>query len=257
MKEPYIGITDFTSYEEVAAMKAILDKNPTPARHKLMVGAMMSRKTLLGLPSPWTKVFPPHSSLTSIFSETEGVINCLHYADYDGLSSSEDIEEALFLCGPNAACVQLDMTWPEPSMVHDVKTALRSVDIVVQAGKKAMKIEGFDPARIAARLRWYGAAIDYILIDGSCGTGTPLDGEKTNALIAAIRKIDKLDHVRIAIAGGLGPETMHLIRPIVAMHGNSVAVDAQGRLRPSGNIREPIDWKLAAGYIRASIEALS
>ncbi len=257
MKEPYIGITDFTSYEEVAAMKAILDKNPTPARHKLMVGAMMSRKTLLGLPSPWTKVFPSHNSLTSIFSETEGVVNCLHYADYDGLSSSEDIEEAMFLCGPNVTCVQLDMTWPDPAIVHDVKTALRTVDIVVQAGKRAMEIEGFDPVRIAMRLGRYSKAIDYILIDGSCGSGTPLDAAKTIALISAIRSMSKLDHVRIAIAGGLGPDTMHLIAPVVAAYGNSIAVDAQGRLRSSGNIRDPIDWKRAAGYMRAAIEALS
>jgi hypothetical protein len=53
----------------------------------------------------------------------------------------------------------------------------------------------------------------------------------------------------IAIAvGGLGPDTMDVVLPLVAEFPD-ISIDAQGKLRKSGNALDPIHWDLAAGYL--------
>lgn len=56
----------------------------------------------------------------------------------------------------------------------------------------------------------------------------------------------------LAVAGGLGPDTMELINPIAESFPD-ISIDAQGKLRPSGNALDPIDWNLAEKYLSRSV----
>src|SRR5688572_6825843 len=78
---PYIGITDFTDPEQVLAMRDVFESTGATTR-QLHVGVMMSRKTMLGLESMYSKAFPPKERVQQIFYDTQ-TLNCLHYADYD------------------------------------------------------------------------------------------------------------------------------------------------------------------------------
>ena len=60
---------------------------------------------------------------------------------------------------------------------------------------------------------------------------------------------------QIVAAGGLGPETMHLVDPIVKEFPD-VSIDAQGRLRPSESALDPVDWNTAGAYIIKALELL-
>ena len=58
--------------------------------------------------------------------------------------------------------------------------------------------------------------------------------------------------IGIGVAGGLGPDTIQLVKPLAEEFWD-LSIDAQGRLRPSGNALDPINWDMAARYIiRAS-----
>lgn len=58
----------------------------------------------------------------------------------------------------------------------------------------------------------------------------------------------KRPNLGIVVAGGLGPETMDLIDPIVRKYP-LISTDAQGKLRPSGNSLHPICWEMAGEYL--------
>ncbi len=58
---PYIGMTDFTNYDQVWRMLAVYRAHSPEVQpqRRLHVGVMMSRKTLNDEPTKYTVVFPP------------------------------------------------------------------------------------------------------------------------------------------------------------------------------------------------------
>lgn len=73
-----------------------------------------------------------------------------------------------------------------------------------------------------------------------------MDAESLIPFVMMIRK--KFPTLGIGAAGGLGPETLQLVKPLVKVLPE-ISIDAQGRLRPSGNALDPIDWNMAKRYI--------
>ena len=121
MKTPYIGVCDFTHARQV---RRLLPLFPVELPHRLMVGVMMSYKTLRGIPTKWQHVFPPKETISSIFSSDQ-VYNCLHYADYDSnLDLGKCLCDAISLCQTGIYALQLDMVWPHPGQIaHGIHTS--------------------------------------------------------------------------------------------------------------------------------------
>ena len=117
MHIPYVGITDFTTIEQVKDMLAVWSTHRPPglnrhrSKRRLHVGVMMSYKTLHGIESKWSKVFPHKETITDIFG-CDNVYNCLHYADYSHDDSKfwESLLQAIRYGGIGINAVQLDMT---------------------------------------------------------------------------------------------------------------------------------------------------
>ena len=86
MHIPYISITDFTYYRQVQKMLFIAEKfnngKPDEKKCKLGVGVMMSYKTLHGLDTKFSKVFPANEAIADIFINHSLAFNTLHYAFY-------------------------------------------------------------------------------------------------------------------------------------------------------------------------------
>src|SRR3989338_7862748 len=102
MKVPYVGITDFTTSKETLVMLDVFENHVgyfSPRR--LMVGVMMSYKTLHDLPSQWTSVFPKNKNIAGIFVDHPLAMNTLHYADYDGIDVLENLKQATRYGWPN------------------------------------------------------------------------------------------------------------------------------------------------------------
>ena len=58
------------------------------------------------------------------------------------------------------------------------------------------------------------------------------------------------------MAGGLGPDTLHTIQPLIDEFPD-LSIDAQSRLRPSGNAMNPIDWGMAKSYLINALKILA
>ncbi len=255
---PYIGITDFETLEQVQKMQKVFVETRGNTTHNLSVGVMMSYKTLRGIETKWQNVWPSKEKIADIFIRNEDVMNTLHYADYDNRTTLDDILEAVYAAnrhdGLNA--IQFDMPWPSHRMIAELpgrfeESTKRELEVIIQVGRVAIDECQGNMERVIDSMQWYVDHGACILFDMSAGKGVPLDA---NLLRKYLRlTVDRFGpQTGIAVAGGLGPKTMHLVEPLLGEFPY-ISIDAQGKLRTSGNALDPIDWNLAEEYIRKAV----
>lgn len=252
---PYIGITDFTDVSQVEEMSRVFEAHrSTESTRKLHVGVMMSYKTLHDIPSRWEHVFPRKERIAHIFSSPDEY-NCLHYADYDNYPDlAESLLGAILYGGSNLHALQLDMVWPDPmEIARAIRASGRHVEVILQIGKNAMEAVDNDPGQVVARLRGYRGVVQRVLLDKSMGQGLGMDAQALLPYARAIR--DAMPDIGIGAAGGLGPTSVHLVEPLLAEFPD-LSIDAQGRLRASGNAQDPIDWNMAGTYLAEALKLL-
>lgn len=257
----YIMISDFVSRLQVLEMWDVCRPNwkMYSHSHKLGVGVMMSWETLNDEPTKWAKVFPKKEKIADIFlSRTDqvglerNVFNVLHYADYEDHPILENLEKAVPWCGNNLHGLQLDMIWPDPNKVQEFHWRHPRIEIILQVNANALDAVGNDPEKLVERLGNYNDSITYALLDKSMGRGLGMDAKALLPFATAIEdaiKEEKLPYgLKIAVAGGLGPDTLHLADPLIAEFPR-ISLDAQSKLRPSGNALDPLDLDLCTRYL--------
>lgn len=253
MRPTYIGITDFDSRARTFEFlgKFLAARNPGSTR-MLMVGVMMSYKTLNDIPSKWASVWPKKENVADIFFPDPNLMNTLHYADYDGETTRDDITNALRLAGSDIDAFQFDMIWPAPALCEEVKDSLNDVSTILQLNKRAMEVVSNSPSELVLRLREYRELIDYALLDMSMGRGKPMDPVALSITANAILSSSVFE---VSVAGGLGPDTLHLLDELQPLFPR-LSIDAQGQLRRSGNSLDPIEWDRAELYMTRALAKL-
>ncbi|MFA7193399.1 MAG: hypothetical protein WC087_00580 [Candidatus Paceibacterota bacterium] len=262
MQKPYIGITDFETFEQVREMLVFFNENKSGNMHHLHVGVMCSRKTINGEHSRWGDIWPKREHLGRIFSVSGPrfpIINCLHYADKFGNGVNRSYHDvymsllkAVGYAGPFLDALQLDMVWPDFVAIDTVRKMHRHpFKVILQIDATAFDMVDNSPRKLVDKLCEYDGNVHYVLLDKSAGEGKLMD---TEFLLPFLHQITKdLPRLGIAVAGGLGPDTMDVVRPIVEEFPY-VSIDAQGRLRSSGDARDPIDWDIAKKYLLEAIK---
>ncbi len=247
---PYIGITDFMTGAEARIMlRSFGEYRSGKGPRKLMVGVMMSYKTLNNLPTQWTTAFPNKADIASIFIDHPLAFNTLHYADYEARTMEEDIGQMMMNCMKgHLHAVQLDMPWPHWRLLETIKRLSDwRVNTVLQIGKNALDQCNNGPQEVCFEIERYGRLVDYVLLDKSMGQGRGMDATGLLPFVRAIT--ETFPTIGIAVAGGLGPTSLHLMEPIV-QEFPWISIDAQGKLRPSGSALDPIDWSMAQVYLQ-------
>lgn len=149
----------------------------------------------------------------------------------------------------------IDMPWPDLGIVaNPLAVHHYHIEVILQIGQMALSLEDFDPDKVVSRLGEYQGHIDRILLDQSMGKGQPMEAGVLLPYLRAIRKA--YPHLGLVVAGGLGPDSLDLVRPILDEFPD-VSIDAQGKLRPSGSALDPIDWDIASTYLARGLELLS
>lgn len=249
--KPYIGICDFT---DPAQTTRLLAHMPSDFSHQLMVGVMMSRKTLNDIPSKWSDVFPKKESLHEIFIEDERVLNTIRYADYEvginrDLALAETLARVVEYGGPHLGAIQLDMIWPDPEELK-IFHETHGIPIVLQVGSNAMAFCGESTLATCARLNLYDDSIEAVLFGRSMGQGKGMDVDLLARYVGVMES--ECHYLLPAVAGGLGPTSLDLVRSLVSAYPN-LSINAQSRLRTSGNALNPINWDMAESYFRQAI----
>jgi small basic protein len=243
MRPSFISITDFMSAAQVQTMLDVLvSLRIDRFKHLLGVGVMTSYKAINGIPSRLGESFPKPEDIAGIFSNHVLALNILHYVDYKGIDIFSSLVTATKLAGPNLQAIQLDMVWPDPGEIIAFREAYPDIRIIIQINTKAFERIGEDPSELVIALAEYGDSVDYVLLDRSMGKGVAMDPK---TMFPYLRVLDGL--YGLVVAGGLGPNTFRLAKPIVDVFPD-VSLDAQGQLRPSGSYYDPIDWDMAIRY---------
>lgn len=262
MRSPYIGITDFMTQEQTRAMLGVLREAQASSapRRRLGVGVMMSKKTLYGLPTKWTNAFPHNREIETVFVPDPNAYNVLHYADYDIADQRQanivasrihaDLLLAASWGGKYMHAMQLDMIWPNPAVVKAFRERHPEIEVIIQGNTKALEAVSNDPVAFVAKLAEYGDVIDFVLLDKSGGKGIGMDAQVLLPYARAVA--DRLPNLSLAAAGGLGPLTIDLVFDLVREFPD-ISIDAQSKLRPSGDALDPIDWGYARAYIERSV----
>lgn len=253
--KPYIGITDFTRYFETIATQEYFRRCDGPSSgHFLHVGVMMSRKTLNGIPSKWSNVFPKNKDIANIFAKDKNTLNVLHYADYDGVDVAKNLAKATEWGYTEMDALQLDMIWPDSAVIKNYRQKHPDTKIILQVNSKSLAVVDHRPANLFERLDLYGRSVDYVLLDMSMGRGRDLD---INHLLPYLMAIDKnRPDLGLVVAGGLCAKTLPLIASLVGAFPN-LSIDAQSKLRPSGNAMDPLDWNMAREYLEVAVKLFS
>jgi hypothetical protein len=253
----YVGITDFRTREEAEKMQLALEgstwgmKNPPV----LMVGLMISFKTLWGIESKWTPIFPIKERLDEIFPDYDAwTLNTIHYADFvdHGVWGPEyslfhSLAKAIDYARNNLHAIQLDMTWPDPGEIAGAIHASRhAIQVVLQIGRKALNVAGHNPKIVARMLEDYTEVIDGVLLDQSMGEARLMDSE---LLISYLEEIQKAHpQLHLAVAGGLRHNTLSVLVPLLERFPN-LSIDAQAGLHEDNNAMLPVSLRAQEAYL--------
>ena len=247
MKQPYIGIAGFTQPDQV---EYILEVMTVVSSHKLMIGIQVSEETLhSGVATVFTRRFPPVENVAMIFPHDPRVMNYIHYntKNYDTLS--EQLIQVTEYVGEKLHGFQLNLTWPVPATLERYRDRFPEIGIVLQMGKAAISQIDSDPDKFSDKLeREYKGLIDYILLDPGEGYGHPLDPEDCRRYLRemAERKLD----IGPGVAGGIAPDTMHLVEPLVGEFPN-LCFDSEAPFRDS---EDRMILELAREYLVKGLE---
>lgn len=251
MRKSYIGITGITSKDDA---EKLLETMPYSAHRLIMIGVLASFKTIQSLPNKWPNRYPRMSEIARIFPHHRLALNLIHYkAEPEHLY--EQLVRITHIGGPNMHGLQLNTAWPSPRELHRYRTNFPFKQIVLQVGSHALEIVGHSPQRLALKIGEYAGLIDYALVDPSNGSGKtlgPILGPiQAREYLLAIK--NRGLRIGLGIAGGLGPETIFLIKPLVDAMPN-ICIDAERLLRDQN---DNLDLNLATNFIKESLQLLN
>lgn len=220
----YIGVTGFMTKAEVEAALEPLDGAPDWGDRRLMIGVLVSAKTLDGKKNKLPNRYPDVKDIASLFPPDRRTVNLIHYATDDLASLTMQLERLVLLGGKYLDGFQLNVCWPDPSSL----APFTDQRIVLQLGQRALGKTNFNPEATANYLDAYKSVITDVLVDASGGRGVPIDMDIARQYVRAIH--ERHPHLGIGVAGGLSAATVGQLRPLTMLYP-WISLDAEGRLR--------------------------
>lgn len=246
--ESYIGINGITLPEQACFARCGFDAFPS---RRLMIGTLVTWKSLRRIPLSWrwaSQAVKPEL-LRRVCLADPSMLNVAHFSSEEGQEETvlTDLLRIHELGGPHFHGIQVNIAWPDAALLLAYREQVgASSRLILQLGQKAVKLCGDDPLVVANRLMPYRGFITDILLDPSGGLGQPFDTERARIFLHAIAAKDL--GIGLGVAGGLGPDTLHLVEPLLKEFPQ-LNFDAQGALR-TNNEFDPL--KTALFLFRAS-----
>lgn len=226
MKRPYIGVTGFMSRAEV---EDVLTAIPADANRLLMVGVLVSSKTMQGVPNKWPKRYPNADQIAGIFPNHPLALNLVHFNTKDPDELLGQMLKVTELAGKNFHGFQLNIKWPDPHTLWAYKKGYPDKVIVLQCGQSALEEVECNPEKLAFKAKDYEHICEYLLVDPSGGLGKPLNTYEGVRYLADLNV--NVNEMGFGIAGGLSPTSLvDLVGSIAKVYPNT-SIDAEGQLR--------------------------
>ncbi|NDE68311.1 hypothetical protein EB052_01755 [bacterium] len=196
--------------------------------------------------------YPDVDTIAGLFSPDENALNLVHFFSGRPGTLFEDMLLADEIGGAHCHGFQLNIAWPDPDAIRawrdDRESRGRTSScIILQCGRDALAAIGHDPRSLVGRLRRYEGIVDYVILDESDGSGSPLDPSSMKRYLTALYASDL--SMGYVVAGGLSAETIpQLLTPLIEEFPE-LSVDAEGTLRSPADV---LDTRLMQKYIHAA-----
>jgi hypothetical protein len=243
MASIYFGITGATTEEQVKTILKVMPANPN---HKLMLGILVSDKTMVGIPG--TPRYADLKDIFKIFSEDPRVLNFIHFNIHDQRNLLLDITTLATIYRERLHGFQLNMRWPDWVVIERFKEKFPDKKIVIQMERKDFE-QYYIPKKMAEKLMIYNKTVEYVILDMSMGEGRKMNPEK---ILPYARAISKTSNLNIVFAGGLCAENLDMLIPIKKEFPN-MSIDAEGQLM---NAFGALDINKARSYVKKAFELL-
>jgi len=239
MARPYIGVTGFMKLREA---EHILNRFPLTSKYAMMVGVLASQKTMRGIKNRRTNRYPEPDKVKKIFPDHPLALNLVHYNTKEPETLCRQLLDIVQIAGPYFHGFQLNFVWPDPCQLDLYSENSLKRRIVLQVSERAFEMIGHSPQKLADKIRREYPGVDYLILDPSGGYGKLMDVGKLREYLSELYARDL--RVKPVIAGGLSPETLDLIRPLVEEFPD-LSIDAESRLRDS---EDNLDLNIASEY---------
>ena len=184
-----------------------------------MFGVLVSSKTLRGEKNKFPNRYPLVEEIGKIFIEHPLAMNVIHfhYSHNENETLLSQLEKLIEVGGGNLDGIQLNIAWPDPRSLERFRMLYlgmyKQIQLILQVGSKAFG-ENSSPEKIASKIKEeYLGLADYVLLDLSGGYGKLLDANFLEPFIEKIQ--EEMPGIGIGLAGGLDPETLDLIAPLI------------------------------------------
>jgi hypothetical protein len=223
----YIGMTGFTSGEQVAAVLSTRpdarDPDTREDKYLVMIGVLVSDKSLAKKLLDQPKRYIQPEALGTVFSSERGILNILHInAPREAL-----LDTMLAARGLATHChgIQVNKSWPDLSIFGHYLKSYPDDKLVLQCGSGALEEAGNSMVTLTRRVMEYEGLATYALIDPSGGRGTPFDERMALQCFGALHRLP----FGLAIAGGLSSARLHKLHKLKAF--SPFSIDAESGLR--------------------------
>ena len=234
--------------EVEAALKAIPEGHQS---HKLMLGVLVTDRTLRGETNRKPGRYPAKENLKKIYVSDDRALNFVHYSTERPEALVEELEEVIKLVGSHLEGFQLNMMRPPIDQLESFREKHPGMLLVFQLRPDLLDEHGNDLSKvIELELDDYRGLVDYISFDMSLGWGIPMDVEE--ARVAARKLTKAFPGTGIGVAGGLDAEKLYKIE---ALSGEfpDLCIDAETGMR-SGDERDVLVQEKANSYIQRAFE---
>jgi len=244
MRKPYIGVSGITLHAQ--GQEAVDHILPLP-NHFVMIGVLVSSKTLSGQQNRYPNRYPNVRHIRSVFPIHPCALNLIHFSTDFPNGFQGELEQLVKLGGPNLHGFQLNMVWPD---AEQIRRALEGKNLrtVLQIGPRAMTKVGNDPEILVIRLSAYTDMVTDVLLDASGGLGKDLDLVEAERMVKEIH--DRFPQLGIGIAGGLSSQTLPRLKPLVQQFP-FLSIDAEGKLRTPAP-EDQLDQETVHRYLAAA-----
>lgn len=256
---PYIGVTGVKTPLEVAQLVAARDQlDPIwPEHYLLMVGTLVSRKTLYGEPPSDPDQYPQHTDIPSLLVDDRRLYQVAHFNTRDPWLFDQlvRLSDVALSAGARWDAIQLNLEWPSEAQLHRFRHSLPASGapkIILQIGSEALSQIGNRPEWLPERIMVYHGLVDAVLLDASGGTGQALDVEFMARALSALK--DTHPPYEVGVAGGLDSTSVGKLAPLIK-EWPGLSWDAQGKMRHP-DARQHLDPRRCLKFLQASCELI-
>lgn len=248
LKPSYVGIAGITSRTQI---EKILSLGIDLGDRRIMMGVLANTSTLAGKRSKqYPARYPRADQLNKIFYPHPGVLNIVHFQSERPGKIAQQLRTISEQCGELLHGFQINNAWPDAGELWSHRAVFPHHRIVLQLNRSVLSEPDVD--KLAHKIhRQYNDAVHYLLIDGSQGTGRPIDITLTAQLIAALHK--HAPRMILGVAGGLSGDTIKRIEPLTKIYPN-LCWDAETALREPDD--SALDLSAIRRYLLASQEMI-